>query len=188
MFDSDFVFGVSTASYQIEGSIDKDGKCKSIWDTFASKKGNIADKSDGKTVCDSYVKYKDTKFVMYETWAYERTYMGGEAKQREMMEQLRDAYVNVGTQIGASIARVGEAFFAYQTRSYVDGVETLPTLYAQNDVSHPSYYGAFLSACVHYVNLTGRSAKTNTFVPTEIEEQYVNIIKEIADEVMGIKN
>ena len=136
----------------------------------------------------SYVKYKDTKFVMYETWAYERTYMGGEAKQREMMEQLRDAYVNVGTQIGASIARVGEAFFAYQTRSYVDGVETLPTLYAQNDVSHPSYYGAFLSACVHYVNLTGRSAKTNTFVPTEIEEQYVNIIKEIADEVMGIKN
>ena len=59
MFDSDFVFGVSTASYQIEGSIDKDGKCKSIWDTFASKKGNIADKSDGKTVCDSYVKYKD---------------------------------------------------------------------------------------------------------------------------------
>ncbi|MBR6289498.1 MAG: family 1 glycosylhydrolase, partial [Acholeplasmatales bacterium] len=59
MFDSDFVFGVSTASYQIEGSIDKDGKCKSIWDTFASKKGNIADKSDGKTVCDSYVNYKD---------------------------------------------------------------------------------------------------------------------------------
>lgn len=59
MFDSDFVFGVSTASYQIEGSIDKDDKCKSIWDTFTSKKGNIADKSDGKTVCDSYVKYKD---------------------------------------------------------------------------------------------------------------------------------
>ena len=59
MFDSDFVFGVSTASYQIEGSIDKDGKCKSIWDTFTANRDNIADKSDGSIACDSYVKYKD---------------------------------------------------------------------------------------------------------------------------------
>ena len=153
-------------------------------------KGTITDYDKFETTIkefSSYVKYKDTKFVMYETWAYERNYMGGEENQKQMMEQLRDAYVAVGNEIGASIARVGEAFFAYQKRSYVDGVETLPTLYAPNDVSHPSYYGAFLSACVHYITLTGRSAKANSFVPTEIDIQYVNLIKEIADEVMGIK-
>ena len=59
MFDSDFVFGVSTASYQIEGSIDKDGKCASIWDTFTKKNGTILDNSDGSVVCNSYLKYKD---------------------------------------------------------------------------------------------------------------------------------
>ena len=59
MFDSNFIFGVSTASYQIEGSINADGKCKSIWDTFTENKDNIADKSDGSLVCDSYRKYKD---------------------------------------------------------------------------------------------------------------------------------
>lgn len=59
MFNDDFVFGVSTASYQIEGSTEADGRVKSIWDVFAAKKGTIADGSDGKMVCDSYLKYKD---------------------------------------------------------------------------------------------------------------------------------
>ena len=38
MFDSKFIFGCSTASYQIEGSIDMDGKVPSIWDTFTKNK------------------------------------------------------------------------------------------------------------------------------------------------------
>ena len=59
MFDKDFIFGASTASYQIEGSIDADGKCKSIWDTFTKIDGKILDGSDGTTVCESYIKYKD---------------------------------------------------------------------------------------------------------------------------------
>ena len=59
MFKENFIFGAATASYQIEGSIDADGKCESIWDTFTKNKDNIIDKSDGSVCCDSYLKYKD---------------------------------------------------------------------------------------------------------------------------------
>ena len=59
MFDKDFIFGVATASYQIEGSTEADGRVKSIWDTFCEKEGNIVDGSDGKIVCESFLKYKD---------------------------------------------------------------------------------------------------------------------------------
>ena len=34
MFDKDFIFGTATASFQIEGAYDIDGKVKSIWDKY----------------------------------------------------------------------------------------------------------------------------------------------------------
>ena len=40
-------FGVATASYQIEGAADADGKGPSIWDTFTRVPGAIDDGSDG---------------------------------------------------------------------------------------------------------------------------------------------
>lgn len=66
MFDSKFIFGCSTASYQIEGSIDKDDKVPSIWDTFTKNKKNIADGSDGSIACNSYIKYKDDVKILAE--------------------------------------------------------------------------------------------------------------------------
>ena len=53
-FPPDFVWGVATSSYQIEGAAIEDGKGLSIWDQFCSVPGAIADATDGDIACDHY--------------------------------------------------------------------------------------------------------------------------------------
>ncbi len=53
-FPKDFNFGVSTASYQIEGAYDEDGRGMSIWDTFSRIPGNVRNGDTGDIACDSY--------------------------------------------------------------------------------------------------------------------------------------
>ena len=47
-------WGVATASYQVEGSTEADGRGPSIWDVFSARPGTIVDGSDGSTACGSY--------------------------------------------------------------------------------------------------------------------------------------
>jgi beta-glucosidase len=51
---SGFVWGVSTASYQIEGGTEEGGRGKSIWDTFSHTPGNIVRGDTGDIACDAY--------------------------------------------------------------------------------------------------------------------------------------
>jgi beta-glucosidase len=52
MLKKDFLYGVATASFQIEGAIEKRLPC--IWDTFCQANNKIADNSDGAIACDHY--------------------------------------------------------------------------------------------------------------------------------------
>ena len=58
-FGPDFLWGVATAAYQIEGSPDADGKGPSIWDTFTHRPGKIADGSTGDIATDSYRRFPE---------------------------------------------------------------------------------------------------------------------------------
>ena len=59
-----FTFGVSTASYQIEGAPHDDGKGRSIWDTFTHERGRISDHSTGDIACDHYHRYPEDIALM----------------------------------------------------------------------------------------------------------------------------
>jgi len=53
-FPAGFVWGASTAAYQIEGAVDEDGRGRSIWDTFSHTPGAIADGTTGDVATDHY--------------------------------------------------------------------------------------------------------------------------------------
>jgi beta-glucosidase len=52
-------FGVATASYQVEGATEADGRGPSIWDVFAARPGAVVDGSDGSTACGSYRRWEE---------------------------------------------------------------------------------------------------------------------------------
>jgi len=57
MLSKEFVFGVATAAFQIEGGVADRLPC--IWDTFCSEPNKIKDASNGDVACDHYNKWQD---------------------------------------------------------------------------------------------------------------------------------
>ncbi len=58
-FPPDFVWGVATSAFQIEGAAAEDGKGPSIWDRFCRLPGAIADHSDADLACDHYHRWAE---------------------------------------------------------------------------------------------------------------------------------
>ena len=65
-FPSDFSWGTATASYQVEGAWDEDGKGESIWDRFAHTPGKVMNGDTGDVACDQYHRYKEDVALMKE--------------------------------------------------------------------------------------------------------------------------
>jgi beta-glucosidase len=63
-FPKGFFWGTATASYQIEGGWNKDGKGESIWDRFAHTLGKIKNGDTGDVACDSYHRWRDDIALM----------------------------------------------------------------------------------------------------------------------------
>jgi beta-glucosidase len=65
-FPPGFLFGASTASYQIEGATAEDGRGPSIWDTRARTPGLILNGDTGDIADDHYHRYADDVAAMAE--------------------------------------------------------------------------------------------------------------------------
>lgn len=65
-FAENFVWGVATASYQIEGAWKEDGKGLSVWDVCAKKPGFVKEGDHGEIACDHYHHMKEDVRIMKE--------------------------------------------------------------------------------------------------------------------------
>lgn len=63
MFRDDFVWGVASSAYQIEGRDAQDGAGKCIWDTFAEE-GRVQNNQKADVACDHVHRYKDDIAMM----------------------------------------------------------------------------------------------------------------------------
>jgi beta-glucosidase len=61
---SEFVWGVATSSYQIEGAANEGGRGQSIWDTFCKVPDKVANFDNGDMACDHYHRYKEDLDLM----------------------------------------------------------------------------------------------------------------------------
>lgn len=63
-FSDSFVWGTATASYQIEGGANEDGRAPSIWDMLCKTPGAIFEGHTGDIACDHYHRYKEDLALM----------------------------------------------------------------------------------------------------------------------------
>lgn len=64
-FPPNFLWGAATASYQIEGAWNADGKGESIWDRFSHTPGKVTNNDTGDVACDHYHRYQEDVALMH---------------------------------------------------------------------------------------------------------------------------
>lgn len=100
-FREDFLWGASSAAYQIEGAYDKDGKGKSIWDVFSKKSGTTYKNTNGDVAVDHYNRYKEDVALMAEmglksyrfSISWSRIYPDGRGKVNEKGLEFYDKLI-----------------------------------------------------------------------------------------------
>ena len=109
----EFVWGVATSAFQIEGVC---GRGRSIWDDFCAQAGRIADGSDGSIACDHYNRYREDVQLMKSL---------GVTGYRFSLSWPRIVPCGVG-----SVDRTGIDFYRRLLDALEEnGIEPFPTLY-----------------------------------------------------------
>lgn len=110
-FPADFLWGSATASYQVEGATEEDGRKPSIWDTFCASEGTITNNDNGSIAADQYHRYEEDIAIMRElglhayrfSLAWPRILPDGTGEvnslaikhYRDLMKALKDAQIEV---------------------------------------------------------------------------------------------
>ncbi|MCE5343356.1 MAG: beta-glucosidase [Eubacteriales bacterium] len=63
-FRKDFIWGVATAAYQVEGAAFEGGKGRSIWDDFSHTPGKVYGGHRGDVACDHYHRFREDVALM----------------------------------------------------------------------------------------------------------------------------
>ncbi len=63
-FPRDFLWGSATASYQVEGAVNEDGRGTTVWDTFSHTPGKTHNGDTGDVSTDSYHRYPEDIALM----------------------------------------------------------------------------------------------------------------------------
>lgn len=63
-FSKDFLWGASSAAFQIEGAYNEDGKGLSIWDVFGHVEGHILHGENGDVASDHYHRFREDVSLM----------------------------------------------------------------------------------------------------------------------------
>ena len=108
MFPKDFLWGCSSAAYQIEGAWNEDGKGDSIWDVHCRKEGAIYRGHTGNVACDHYHRFREDVALMKEiglkayrlSISWPRIFPEGTGKVNEkglaFYKELTDALLDAG--------------------------------------------------------------------------------------------
>ncbi|GHV92321.1 beta-glucosidase [Spirochaetia bacterium] len=107
-FRKDFVWGGASASYQIEGAANEDGKGLSVWDMFCKEPGRILNGATGDVACDHYHLYQKDVDIMKQigygayrfSIAWPRIFPDGDGKVNEkgldFYDRLLDTIIKAG--------------------------------------------------------------------------------------------
>lgn len=108
VFPKGFIWGAATASYQVEGAWDEDGKGESILDRFSHTHGKVDNGDTGDVACDHYHRWRDDVIMMKElglkayrfSVAWPRIFPDGRGEVNQtgldFYNQLVDALLEVG--------------------------------------------------------------------------------------------
>lgn len=166
------IYVANSASYQIEGGADTDGRLPSIWDTFTHTPSKIADGSNGDVACNSYNLWREDVVLLkeYKAKAYRFSISwsrvipkGGRAdeineKGLAYYERLVDVLIEAG--IEPYIVRRNISIF--------------PGLDVDHGDTRPSITGTFPRSCM--IGTEGGSIKKKSLPILLVMPRYVQAV------------